>query len=153
MNKGVKDISLREMLPLIEEKISLGGDVIIKPQGLSMLPLIRPGKDRVVVSRAILPLNKYDLPLYKRKDGSFVIHRVVGFGENETYIMRGDNQTQAEKGITDNDIIGLVTEIYKGRKPIRVSSFGYKFYVLLVVVVHPLRRVIKWCLGKCKIIR
>ena len=153
MNKEVKDVSLSEMLPLIEEKISLGGDVIIKPQGISMLPLIRPKKDSVVISRAILPLNKYDLPLYKRKDGSFVLHRVVGFGENDTYIMRGDNQTKSEKGVTDNDIIGLVTGIHRGRKLIKASSPLYKIYVLSVVFVHPLRRVIKWCLGKCRVIK
>ncbi|MBR2916774.1 MAG: S24/S26 family peptidase [Clostridia bacterium] len=154
MNNEVKDITLIEMLPLIEEKINLGGNVVFKPQGVSMLPLIRPGKDSVVLSKGTLPLKKYDLPLYRRRDGSFVIHRVVGFGKRNSYIMCGDNQYKKEYGIKDEDIIGLVTGIYKGKRLIKVSSLLYKFYISLIVLARPfkhfLRRAIKWGLRKCK---
>ena len=155
MNNEVKEITLSEMLPLIEEKINLGGSVVFKPQGVSMLPLIRPGKDSVIISRCTLPLNKYDLPLYRRKDGSFVIHRVVGFGKRDTYIMCGDNQYEKEYGIKDEDIIGLVTGIQRGDRLIRVSSLLYKIYISLIVFARPfkhfLRRAINWGLRKCKI--
>ena len=38
-----------------------------------MLPLLVQGRDTVVLTAATEPLEKYDIPLYRRKDGSFVL--------------------------------------------------------------------------------
>lgn len=94
-----------EMLePIIREKLSMGGRVIIKPKGTSMLPLIRQGIDEVELSP--LPsgrLKKYDIPFYKRKNGQFVLHRIVRV-KKDSYVLCGDNQNELEFGITDDMI-------------------------------------------------
>ena len=50
-------MELKEAWSIIEEVISSGGEFSISPSGTSMLPLIRPGKD-VVVLVAQLSLRK-----------------------------------------------------------------------------------------------
>ena len=50
----------------------------------------------VVLSKPKGRLHLFDLPLYRRKDGSYVLHRVVNFGSDGSYTMCGDNQFAVE---------------------------------------------------------
>ena len=90
-------IELSELWPVIEEVILSGGEFHFTPYGTSMLPLIRPGQDSVVF---VLPdeLKKTDIVLYKRRDGSFILHRIMLI-QKDNYIMCGDNQNYLERDI------------------------------------------------------
>ena len=102
-----KVVSMDEMIPLIEEKINEEGKVIFTPKGVSMLPTIEGDVDSVSLVKPTFPLKKYSIALYKRESGDYVLHRVVG-KKNGTYIMRGDNQFDKEKGIDESQIMGVV---------------------------------------------
>ena len=82
MNK----VSLAELWPVMEEQINMGNTVRFGPKGTSMMPLIRQGIDSIVLKKAPDKLKKYDLPLYRRDDGHFVLHRVVGI-DKDGYVM------------------------------------------------------------------
>ena len=71
------NVSLEQVLPLIQECLAAGQDVSFTPRGISMQPMLRNGQDSVVLSPVNKPLKKYDLPLYRRPDGQFVLHRIV----------------------------------------------------------------------------
>ena len=45
-----KELPFEEMMPLIIERLSVGGEVKISPKGVSMLPMLRQGKDSVILS-------------------------------------------------------------------------------------------------------
>lgn len=109
----------------MKEQIDSGKTVVFAPKGTSMLPLVRQDIDRVVLAKAPKKLKKYDLPLYLRENGQFVLHRVVGIDKNG-YIMCGDNQTEREYGITDEQILALACGIYRENEYI---SFDDKKYV------------------------
>lgn len=110
----------------MEEQILAGKSVRFGPKGISMLPLIRQYQDTVVIKKAPEKLKKYDIPLYRRDDGHFVLHRVVG--ENaDGYIMCGDNQCVYEYGITDRHILAVAEGMYRGDK---YFSFDAKEYIL-----------------------
>ncbi|MBQ0083747.1 MAG: S24/S26 family peptidase [Clostridiales bacterium] len=129
MNK-TKQIKLEEILPVIEEVLAAGGEVSFTPNGNSMYPLLHTGRDTITLKKCDKPLKKYDLPLYRRTNGQFILHRVVGKNK-EGYIMRGDNQLVKEYGITDKNVVGIVTSyIRKGEKH-SVTDFSYKLYVFL----------------------
>ena len=85
------EIGLKDLWPIIEEKLENGGEVTINPGGISMKPLVVAGRDSVILEKAPKALKKYDVALYKRKNGQFVLHRVVGI-KNGAYVMCGDNQ-------------------------------------------------------------
>ena len=137
-----KDVNLDEVMQIIAEKLDAGGSVTFNPRGTSMLPMLRDGDDTVVLSNPKGRLHLFDLPLYRRKDGSYVLHRVVNFGGAGSYTMCGDNQFEVEKGITDEDIVGVVTAFYRKGKPYKVNSLKYRAYLEFMFYSKPIRRVI-----------
>ena len=120
-------MTFSELEPVIREKINSGGEVVIQPNGTSMLPLIHQGADEVVLVKPNGRLKKYDIPFYKRKSGQFVLHRVIKVRKND-YVMCGDNQTDPEYGINDDMIIGVVSKIIQNGKTISVTDKEYKKY-------------------------
>jgi len=126
IDKEIK-INLEDMFPVIMEQISSGGDFVFGPKGISMLPLIKQGEDSVVISPVKEPLKKYDVPLYRRANGQFVLHRIVAV-RKDGYVLCGDNQYEREYGITDSNIIGIMTKIKKKDGIISVEDREYKKY-------------------------
>lgn len=104
------NLPMSEMVGLIEEVISGAGEFRLYPRGTSMLPLIRQGKDSVILVKPGL-LSIGDIILYKRKNGQFVLHRIVKMN-GEKLVICGDNQTTLEYGITVSDVIAKVKAIY-----------------------------------------
>lgn len=120
------EIPLADLMPLIRERIAQGQSVRFYPQGISMLPMLRPGTDSVELSAPPAKLKKYDLPLYQRKDGAYVLHRVIKVGQ--TYCCAGDNQLRVEKGLEHGQIIAVVTAFYRGDQRHSVRKLSYRLY-------------------------
>ncbi len=126
MSDEVKKVSLSEIYPIIREKLDCGGTVEISVTGTSMLPLLVAGKDKVVIT-APKKISVNDIIFYRRDDGHFVLHRVVGTDERG-YVLCGDNQWETEHGITDKNVIGVVTEIIKDGTSLKVTDEKYLKY-------------------------
>ena len=117
---------LEELMPLMKECLSAGKSFRFSPRGVSMLPLLREGKDSVLLSPLPEKLRKYDVPLYRRDDGKYVLHRIVAAGE--TYTCIGDNQFVYEPGLRQDQMIAVMTGFYRGEKFHSVDEVGYKLY-------------------------
>lgn len=102
---------MQELHPLISEAIKDGGQFVLVPKGVSMLPTIVPLKDSIVL---VEPenLQKNDIVLYKRNNGMYVAHRIIKIKDGE-YIICGDNQTALEYGVRRPMIIAKVDRILK----------------------------------------
>lgn len=124
------------MTKKFEDVISEQGKLVYTNVGDSMYPFIKP-RDLLVIEKLDSPLKKYDVPLYKRDTGQYVLHRIVKIKNGEYYIC-GDNRDHLERGIEDRHIIGLLTEIVRDGKTISVYSSRYRFYTSLL----PFRRFI-----------
>lgn len=124
-----KAVAIDDVIDLLKEKLSLGGSITFTPNGTSMLPMLRDGKDVVTLRKPEGKLKKYDVPLYKRDNGGYVLHRIVGFDPDGNYIMCGDNQFALEYGITDKHIIAIMTSFKRKGKSYTTDSFSYKLYV------------------------
>lgn len=132
-----KEIELKDLLPMIEESIAEGRSVRFLPRGISMMPMLRQGVDCVVLSPAPERLRKYDIPLYRREDGKFILHRVVKVGEAYTCI--GDNQFEEEPGVRHDQVIAVVTAFSRGENEHRVSELGYQIYCRVWHYSRPFR--------------
>ncbi len=143
-----KKVRLSEMLPAMEATLSAGGTVKLPITGTSMLPLLVAGRDNVVLKKADLPLRRFDLPLYRRKDGAFALHRVIAVEKDGTYTMCGDNQWVKEPGIAGEQMIGVVTEVERKGKLISVRSFRYRTYVRFWHALFPVRKYLVKLRGK-----
>ena len=128
---------LDNLMPLFRERLAAGQTVRFSPRGVSMLPMLRQGVDSVVLSPLPDRLRKYDLPLYQRDNGQYVLHRVVKVGE--TYTCIGDNQFDYEPGLRHDQMIALVTAFYRGDRLWRCDSPIYRLYCILWHHSRPVR--------------
>lgn len=127
-----------DLIPLIQECLNNGRSVRFSPRGISMLPMLRQGIDSVVLSPVPGELRKYDLPLYQRENGKYVLHRIIGAGT--TYTCMGDNQFVEESGIRQDQLLALVTGFYRGETYHSVDEPAYRFYCRFWHYSRPLRR-------------
>lgn len=122
-----------------EEVIKKSGKLVYKNKGDSMMPLIREGKDLIIITRKPKKrLKKYDVPLYKRDSGQYVLHRILKVREKD-YVICGDNRWQKEYGITDRHIIGVLSAVVRNGKTISVNDWRYKLYVHIWCDFFPIR--------------
>lgn len=124
-----KQISLDEMLPVILQTIEQGHSVRFSPRGNSMRPMLMPGRDKVTLTSPPEQLRKFDLPLYRRENGAFVLHRVVAVRE-DCYLCLGDN-TEVFERVEKDRILAVVASFTRKGREIRVGSFWYRVYCIL----------------------
>ncbi|MGN0452301.1 MAG: S24/S26 family peptidase [Ruminococcus sp.] len=131
------------------EEIIKSGRLVIHPHGVSMWPMIRNGKDSVVIEPVSGRLNKYDIPLYKTDNGKYVVHRIIEVTE-KGYVICGDGLFEREYNITDKNIIGVITGFFRKEKYIPCTSKGYIFYSKLWVGLIGIRKPIIVVVRKCR---
>ncbi len=112
----------------IEQILEKEGFIFTDFKGTSMNPLLKSGRDKVYIEKPKNRLNKGDIALYNRSDGSYILHRVYKVLPS-SYVFWGDNHFMLEYGITDKDVLGVAKGYYKGEKYIDFDkSFRYKIY-------------------------
>ena len=122
-------ISPSDFLEVLSESFKRGQDVVFTPTGTSMLPMLDGENDKVTFSPAPEKLRKYDVAFYKRrKTDQLVLHRMVGFDKDGSYIFSGDNQDYYEYGVEDKDILALMTSFTHNGKKHSITDFSYRFY-------------------------
>ena len=136
-------VRLAQAFPLMQERMAAGESVQFTPHGTSMRPTILGGRDQVVLAALPEKLKKYDLPLYLRDNGQFVLHRIVKVGE--TYTCIGDNQFVYEPGVRQDQMLALATGFYRKGKYYSTDSIGYQVYSRLWHWTRPLRWAVIWC--------
>ncbi len=132
-------VSLAELSPLMIACLDEGKEIQITVTGNSMCPFLRHLRDQVVLVKPDDPtmLQVGDVPLYRRNNGQFVLHRIVErddgqkrriYGEKETfpsmhssspltYTMLGDAQTENEPNIHPEQIVAVATAfVRKGER-------------------------------------
>lgn len=135
-----KGVRLEQIMPLMKEQLALGNTVSFYPKGTSMLPMLRQNVDSVILSPISGKLEKYDLPLYQRDNGQYVLHRIVAVGE--TYTCMGDNQLVPEKGLRQDQMIAVVSAFKRGEKRISVDDPAYRLYCRIWVGLYPVRKLL-----------
>lgn len=133
-----QNVSYNDWMSFIEERLAAGQTVrYIKFRGVSMRPMLRQGKDAVEISPMPEKLKKYDLPVYKRKDGAYVMHRIIAV-KKDRYICLGDNTIMLEQ-IYPEQMIGIVSAFQRGEKRIEVTNLVYQWYCRVWVFLSPIR--------------
>ena len=108
--------------------------------------------DTIIIEPVHGRLKRYDLPLYRRPDGKYVLHRILHVKKNG-YVICGDNRWWKEN-VPDEWIVGVVTEFYRREEHIYITDRKYRLYVhlwcdffwirvLILRVKHILQRIKK----------
>lgn len=140
-NINIVTSSIHDLMPLITEALAEGRSIRFSPRGTSMLPMLRQGTDSVILSPLPKELRKYDLPLYRRDNGQYVLHRIIETGLTLTCM--GDNQFIPEPGLRQDQMIAVVTAFYRGNRMVPVTHPVYRFYCRIWHYSRALRRFVK----------
>lgn len=123
---------VEELVPVMLDLFAKGKKVIISATGNSMAPLIRNKKDSIVLSAyKDENLGVGDMVFYKRKNGRYVLHRIVDIASDGKFIMLGDNQIKMEETVDIKQIVALPVAVIRGEKEVSLTSDGYKLYTKL----------------------
>lgn len=126
----------------LAEQLDRSGIIIHTNKGTSMLPLLRENRDLMVIRKKDTAyLRKYDAVLYLRDNGEYVLHRVLKVN-TDSYWVIGDNCINGEE-IHDNQILGVLEEIVRGGKTIKVTDKSYRIFVRVWWIIYPIRVLFK----------
>ena len=101
--------------------------------------MLRQHKALLVISRKPEErLKKNDVVLFKR-NGKYILHRIVRVNEN-SYDIAGDHNWWEEKDVKEEDIIGVLTSFVRDGKKIPVDDKRYQAYITLWCgILRPVR--------------
>lgn len=134
----------------LEEVLERDGRLTYTNVGVSMMPLLKQGRDLFTIEKKTGErCRKYDVALYRLKPNVYVLHRIVEVREHD-YVFLGDNCVNREYGITDDDILGVMTSFVRRGRTCRVEDVRYRMYVWLWTHTERLRILAKRIVRKLR---
>lgn len=121
-----------------EAELNQRGHIVFTNVGTSMMPLLRQGRDLMVIEKkGPERCRKYDAVLFRRDNGQYVLHRILAVRERD-YLIVGDNCYQKEY-VDESHILGVLTKVVRDGRTISVEDRMYQAYVHLWCGCFPVR--------------
>ena len=122
----------------LAQQLDTAGVIVHTNKGTSMMPLLRENRDLMVIrKRGAGRFHKYDAVLFRRDNGEYVLHRILKVNPDSYWIV-GDNCAAGET-VREEQVLGILTEILRDGKTIRVTDKGYQRFVRVWCALFPLR--------------
>ena len=122
------------------------GHIVYTTRGVSMRPLIRQGRDVVIIEKYTEQPQKYDVVLFQRMNGQYVLHRILKVYEGRYWII-GDNCIVGEM-VKRDQILGKMTSIKRNKHLIKETDRGYRIFSRFWYWIFPLR----YCVRRVKML-
>lgn len=154
-------VPLEQLAPIMSECMAQGQEVVLTITGNSMSPFLRHQKDQVVLTACDpTALQPGDVPLFCRRNGKYVLHRIVRRDDGETctywgqerplpsrcdslhYTMLGDAQWIEEPGIAPDQIVAVATAFISRGKRWECDSDAYRRNRMRWHRMLPVRRIL-----------
>lgn len=119
------EILMEEYRTLLENRDITALPLVVS--GNSMSPFLVHGRDTVYLSAFDGKAVKGDILLYKRDNGSYVLHRVYSADDNG-YTMVGDAQTLLEKNIRTDQVVAAVKAVKRKGKLQKKGCLCWDFF-------------------------
>lgn len=125
----------------IERCIKELGCAVVPTEGTSMLPLLKEGKTLVEVE-AIKPkqFKKGDVVLYRKNDGTLVLHRIVKAESGDVFTILGDHQYKNAEQVDKEHILAVMTGFTTNGRRVDEKTLWYRIYKKIWVGSLFLRR-------------
>ena len=123
-------------------ELAQGGVVLpmcIALDGDSMRPLIRRGRDKVIIVPLTRPLKRGDVVLFEAPPGRYVVHRVYRFEDGRVQTL-GDHCYRPDAWMSLEDVLGIVVEVERGTHIIGLDTFFPRCMGCFWMIVFPVRR-------------
>ncbi|MBP3729650.1 MAG: S24/S26 family peptidase [Lachnospiraceae bacterium] len=121
-----------------EEILERDGRLVYKFRGVSMRPLLHQGRDLFILEKKPeRPFRKGEVVAFRRgKD--VVLHRIIRV-EEDGYTILGDNSVIPERGVRDEEILGVMTGYIRKGKTHQVEELPYRIYSRWILATRGFR--------------
>lgn len=122
---------------LIKEVIRKQGWVELPAEGTSMYPLIKQGNICRFVPCEAMKLKKGEIILFHTLSGSLVAHRLLSvesINEQVTYLLKGDTNFGLDEPVGQEQLIGKLTSINKGKYRIKLPSLSVHVWSKMILL-------------------
>ena len=133
-----------------EEYLEKNGELTYTNVGTSMMPLLKQSRDLFTVKRkGKKRCRAGDVVLYRRPPNKYILHRVIEVRPKD-YVILGDNCVRKEYGITDGDILGVMSGYVRKGKSHTVNDRSYRLYSAYIMHTIPVRVAFKKVYFRCR---
>jgi len=120
--RNLKTIKSEVLFPQVKELLDNGHKVRITVTGSSMMPFLRENIDSVELSAANFESLRFgQIPLIRRADGQYILHRLI-CKKKDRFFIAGDAQLWVEGPIYPEQLVAVVTKIWRGDRQISASN-------------------------------
>lgn len=123
----------------IEEVLEQEDKYLGRTFGISMLPMLKSGRDVIVVYPKQNRLKVLDVTLYKRGE-QYVLHRVIKVTD-DGYLIRGDN-CYGDEYVKEEQVLGVMVGFFRKGVYTECSDDRMIRYARRRVKTYPIRRFI-----------
>lgn len=127
----------------IERSINELGYAVAPIAGTSMMPLLKEGRDRVELEPCSQErLKKGDVVLYKKNDGTLVLHRIIKTENREFFTVLGDHQFKNAERVNKSQIIAVACGFFIKGRYVTEKTRWYRLYKKIWLCNLNFRRII-----------
>ena len=144
----IEAIPMEQLAQLLELQLE-AGEAPLRVTGSSMHPTLRDRLDTVYLKAAKGDLRKGDVILYRRENGSYILHRIYCCRDG-LYDMVGDGQCSLEPDIRPDQILAVVTAVRRKGKLLKKGSVLWEFFEHAWLVLLPVRPAISRLNGRLR---
>ena len=127
----------------IERSIKELGYAVAPIAGTSMMPLLKEGRDRVELEPCSQErLKKGNVVLYKKNDGTLVLHRIIKTENRESFTVLGDHQFKNAERVNKNQIIAVACGFFIKGRYVTEKTRWYRMYKKIWLCNLNFRRII-----------
>ncbi len=137
--QGVKRIvDIDEYMAQAEGLLAAGERICVPVTGGSMSPFLVGGRDHVLLQAPPKTVARGDMALFRRKDGGYVLHRVIRVCEDGLYLV-GDGQRELEGPVAPEQVLAVATNACRKGRWIGRGDFWWDFFAGAWLTLLPLR--------------
>ena len=130
-------------MPVLQELLAQGQSVSLTVTGESMSPFLRHGRDQIRLAAVTVPPKRGDMVFFRRRNGQYIMHRVLRRMPDGNYAIIGDGQQQVEAPIAPEQIFAVVTQVCRKGTWIGPKAFWWRFFAGPWLTLLPLRPLLR----------
>lgn len=136
-------VDIDAYMPVLRELLAQGQSVSLTVTGESMSPFLRHGRDQIRLAAVAAPPQRGDMVFFRRRNGQYIMHRVLRRMPDGNYAIVGDGQQQVESPIAPEQIFAVVTQVCRKGTWIGPEAFWWRFFAGPWLTLLPLRPLLR----------
>lgn len=135
----IKKVKAASIFELISEILEHGQNARISISGNSMYPFLRDSIDSVELTKGSFEqLSRGDIVMIQRSDSYYVMHRIIR-RDKDCFFMVGDAQQWVEGPLYPEQLVAIVTAIWRKDKRIPCSNKWWRLLSWFWLYLRPFR--------------